>query len=300
MSHSTSHQTLDLHIGYPKTGTTSLQNVLVNNTDILLRKGSLYPTTGRIGNAHHGYVYSLTSDPRYQEECEFTTLLDKLKSEVAQAKTLRTIISSETLVFTKHLDRIAESFKSMFTEVNILIALRNPVDWIYSDYNQGVKAHRNITDTFNGFVTKISKFPKGPLNYAHQVDKWAKYFGEDSIQIVDFERHKTALLPRLLNLLNIEHSELREVNSKLKNDNKSVSLEELEAIRVINQGNPKFQDKMKQAKIFDRTGDLATRPFLDSNNMSLLHQQIETINNRFGTTWETTKLEQFSTKQFEI
>jgi len=44
---------LYIHIGLHKTGTTSIQNFLTLNENILSKKGYLYPATGRKGQAQH-------------------------------------------------------------------------------------------------------------------------------------------------------------------------------------------------------------------------------------------------------
>ena len=48
-----------LHIGYPKTGTTGLQQFFVDNAERLRAHGILYPQTGRIGLAHYALNFSL-------------------------------------------------------------------------------------------------------------------------------------------------------------------------------------------------------------------------------------------------
>ncbi|MGV6852729.1 MAG: hypothetical protein ACWA5R_11220, partial [bacterium] len=42
-----------LHIGTPKTGTSSIQRWLYQHSETLLELGILYPRTGRQGVAHH-------------------------------------------------------------------------------------------------------------------------------------------------------------------------------------------------------------------------------------------------------
>ena len=52
-----------LHIGLPKTGTTSLQAALSENRESLLRHGVVYPETGLNGNGKHkGLLNAVLTD----------------------------------------------------------------------------------------------------------------------------------------------------------------------------------------------------------------------------------------------
>jgi hypothetical protein len=59
--------TVYLHIGYPKTGTTLLQNYFAQNRGVLRQKGILCPPIGTSWTGHHVLAGDLI-DPKKQLE----------------------------------------------------------------------------------------------------------------------------------------------------------------------------------------------------------------------------------------
>ena len=54
-----------LHLGKPKTGTTTIQKYLSANAKVLLAEEYLYPFAGRVLAGHHDIYFDLAKSPRY-------------------------------------------------------------------------------------------------------------------------------------------------------------------------------------------------------------------------------------------
>jgi len=77
-----------IHIGFGKTGTTSIQDSLYRNNELLSSQGFLYPKTGLRGTGHHNLCkYSP------HEGGEFNALVKEIEAQNSST----VIISSESL-----------------------------------------------------------------------------------------------------------------------------------------------------------------------------------------------------------
>jgi hypothetical protein len=185
-----------LHIGAPKTATSSLQSALAANGQRLLDQGVLYPRDIRTGSAHHGLACDLIgkhqgvpmadiwygSQPRGQA-------WDALGEEIARMPSGvgRVILSSE-LFFgqSRQLRPILDEVRSRLSghEVRVLVYLRRQDQWYSSFYNQDVKG--------------VRQWPHGPYQFyeAHQIfqydyysllKRWSEVFGKENILIRPYE-----------------------------------------------------------------------------------------------------------------
>ena len=91
------HGRLLVHVGYPKTGTTSLQRALSLERAALLSQGILYPTatTALPEFGHHNIYWEAAGDERYDPG---NGGLDDLLDEVRSIAPQDVVISSEALI----------------------------------------------------------------------------------------------------------------------------------------------------------------------------------------------------------
>ena len=103
-----------LHIGFPKTGTTSIQSVLCQASDHLITRGHWYPRLAgfknrqRIAHSHHSLFRALTLpgttdsvDQRRIADADLTAVLDRFNNDDALQQL---IISHEGLLENVALD----------------------------------------------------------------------------------------------------------------------------------------------------------------------------------------------------
>ncbi|RLA42350.1 MAG: hypothetical protein DRR42_23560, partial [Gammaproteobacteria bacterium] len=175
---------LILHIGYPKTGTTAIQNFLLHNSGELLNSGYYYPKTGIATNAHHQFPWSMTNDPRLKNKIDPKVLIRSLKNELKQVNCSTVLMSSEGFIFAINPKYLRDYLSDLFDPITIIIYLREPLSWIESDYNQAVKGHRAVTEDFNSFFGNHARKPKNsPINYFETISSWAKVFNWGNLRV---------------------------------------------------------------------------------------------------------------------
>jgi len=185
-----------IHIGAPKTATSTLQSILAGNHKKLLKNGVLYPRDFCNGDAHHLLVCDLIEKcqgvrmpdiwygPRAHGEAwaTLTAEIDRHGSDIHSV-----IISSE--LFFGQSDSIKSMLDDVFFhlqghEVRIIVYLRRQ-DQLYSSfYNQDVKGSRQWTGSAYQFYQTHQIFQQ---DYHSLLDIWSEVFGRKHIIIRPFE-----------------------------------------------------------------------------------------------------------------
>jgi len=152
-----------LHIGQPKTGTTSLQNLLAQQRASLCEAGALYPDLGQ-GNQWLAMGELLLQDPEARRRMptglrkHLTELLagldgqfDQLARQCKEFRGSRVIISAENLVYAGRytIDRLSDVFGSG-QAVKVVITTRPVSDLLGSAYQQ--LARIQAVDDFETWV----------------------------------------------------------------------------------------------------------------------------------------------------
>jgi len=193
-----------IHIGFPKTGTTTLQAFLHNHNEDLLRHGVLYPNTGKLWHAQHELaglfqndeerLYWVKTDPK-------KPYLELLKEEVKIKNATSLVLSSEAFTFTNNHLNLKEFINECgFEDVNIVCFLRRQDLWVESAFTQLYKAGLLEFD-FSSYANNQKR-----LDYYTYLDEWANVFGEDNIhiEIIDKELGHVDVVPAMLKILNVE------------------------------------------------------------------------------------------------
>lgn len=188
--------TIYIHIGAPKTATSTLQCTLASNYHKLLKNGVLYPRDLRDGDAHHLLVCDLI------EQCQRIRMPDiwygsrprgeawaTLRAEIARHESSihSVILSSELFFGQKHniegmLDVVAEQLQGH--EIRVVVYLRRQ-DQLYSSfYNQDVKGVRQWAHSAYQFYTTHQIFQQ---DYYSLLNAWSEVFGKKHIIIRPFE-----------------------------------------------------------------------------------------------------------------
>ena len=190
-----------LHIGTPKTGTTTLQQFLDTNREQLLKHGILYPETFGLnsmglvlGCYENGKrdglskLYNIESDKDVENLRK--KLVGNLSTEVRKYNNLNsTIFSSEYFQLNLHTNAEIELLKSSLNEIGfdqiyIVVYLREQADLANSFYSTSVKAG------------ETAEQPSSPVDnrYRHLCDhrgtleRFGKTFGKSNIIVNIFEK----------------------------------------------------------------------------------------------------------------
>ncbi|MCF3936638.1 hypothetical protein L1787_24915 [Acuticoccus sp. M5D2P5] len=166
---------LTLHIGHPKTGTTSLQATFYESASVLARHGVFYDTRNR---THHRFARIAQG---YADDLTKCKPLRELTDDIAASKLPRAFIGSEAFVrctraqaqaFVEHLRRFAR-------RVKVLLYVRHPVTYAASAAHQGARIGRPLA--------AIVAEPR-ILDLTDLIATWRKAVGADNLIVRPFAR----------------------------------------------------------------------------------------------------------------
>lgn len=202
---------LYLHIGSHKAGSTSIQAFLEDNQTALGRQGYLIDENltfldhwqlaawaGYPENADY-FIHTL----RAFHDNALKTFIQKFETDfvnkLEQAKRSEQfhsmVISSESLysqcLNAQSVERLAALLTPHFSSVSVLFYYRDQVAMAKSVYSQLIHGPALGKLSYPDFVNTVQ--PESEFDYAFQLEKWAKYFGENNIHIAEIGRKPGAL-----------------------------------------------------------------------------------------------------------
>jgi hypothetical protein len=169
---------LYLHIGLPRTGTTTIQHFLRINASILARHGIIYPDAGRSYEAHHELAASLEGVSRdWVRSIDADAVLGALRSEVMSSKPNKVVLSSEIFAFIRNAKILRDAFQKEY-DVVVLLFLRRQDEWIESCYRQDV-----TVGEFRGTIDEYLNVRQHHLDFNRLVEFWEALIGVDNVKV---------------------------------------------------------------------------------------------------------------------
>lgn len=191
--------TVYLHIGAPKTATSTLQRVLAKNYQTLRNKGVLYPKDCRAGDAHHALACDLIETHqeyampdlwygKVPRQASWQLLLEEIEANKAG---LEKIILSTELFFGQNnrLQRMLAGIKQQLEgfDIKVVVYLRRQ-DQLYSSfYNQDVKGTRQWPGSAYEFYETHQLLR---IDYLSVLQAWTRAFGRENIILRPFEKEQ--------------------------------------------------------------------------------------------------------------
>ncbi len=186
---------LFLHIGHPKTGTTSIQTFLLENRDVLRRQGILVPRSGVLEGAHHGLTENYFSVRRSPDRSGLN--IKALQREVREAHCPVVALSSEAFI-QENPERFTV-FRDAGFDVFVIYYIRRQDLAVESVYAQRVRSYNQMEiQPIQDMLRQLTP------HYRKHLDRFAKTFGRDHIRVRPFEKSAFvggALVPDFLSLL---------------------------------------------------------------------------------------------------
>ena len=148
--------TVYLHIGYPKTGTSSIQVFLRDNAPALQSFGYFVPLIGqgRVGG-HHALVRTLIGLPVSPRQAVSEAAI---LSELSAAKDRAVLISSEMLSGLlgdrAQAQTLFGKLRGSHPRIVLIMYVRNQPQFLNSAYSQGVKSFRRADD-FRAYLAQV-------------------------------------------------------------------------------------------------------------------------------------------------
>ncbi len=195
-----------LHIGVPKTASTTIQQGLYKNEIELEKINYLFPKAGREKNNHKNIFFEICSFPSHQVKFnpEIGTLKD-LAKEIRNSELPNVIISAEHFALLTE-GEIALMHKALGQfSTKVIVYVRRQDQVIQSGWIQNTKRYvinksldQNIDDEISNEQTIY--------HYDNLLANWAKYFGVENINVRVFERSQLSghIFTDFLNACNIE------------------------------------------------------------------------------------------------
>ena len=226
-------KTVILHVGAGKTGTSAIQTWLARNLRRLEKHGIAYPeppegfdlaVEGKIttGNATPIVEYVVQRRrPRSFDEAAFFAWLDGVLRRPADT----VLFSSETLPGgdRKRFAALKAHLEERGCRVEIIYAVRNAADHVFSRWGQMVKRHGS-TLTWDQFCRD------GTVPFLRVLDSFSGIFGPDAVHVINYERHKHDIVRRMMSI--VTPADLGD--TRVGRVNRSLSMREMELMRVFN------------------------------------------------------------------
>ncbi len=231
-------KTIYLHIGTPKTGTTSLQKILASNRRLLLEKGYFYPPQGipSHDNGHHCLAWSFLHPDGVRTDAYLgkrfecgqvpADVLDAIQNQAVE----NVILTSEYFWLLENISQI-EAVKDMLKgyRVILIVYLRRQDRFFLSSYSENVK--RGCVKPFLTFQRE--RQIKG--DYRLLLSQWRKVFGHSNVIARRYQENsdKAWLINDFLQTLEIplEGNQLKYASRPF---NVSLSVKSLKLIQFLN------------------------------------------------------------------
>ncbi|EPZ9055460.1 hypothetical protein ACXYI7_001465 [Campylobacter jejuni] len=201
-----------LHIGTMKTGTSSIQDFLYKNQNLLKIQKTLYPNSIKNSwhlNDHNPFAHAIEY---FLEQANFSSLdsyLKPLKQEINNSHSNKVIVSTENIQFLlyneKYIQELQIILKNLgFTKIYIIIYLRNPSDLFISMCSQALK---------DGTPKKILSLPsennkfKILCHHEQTLKNWGNIFKKENLIVKLFSKnefYQGDLLKDFINTIGLE------------------------------------------------------------------------------------------------
>ncbi|AFV87012.1 hypothetical protein [Alteromonas mediterranea] len=225
-------RTLYLHIGCEKTGTTSIQNVLADNRQALLKQGIFYPDLGKLKFAQLLLPAALQpfdypNKPRadyypgnevIDPDSVWNSFIDLAKKNadkdvIISAEHFSSRTKDKGLTYLK---AKMNQLSSLFN-IKIIVFLRRQDKFMESSYSTIIKAGGNIG--FDAFFETHLKL-KERYDFSLLLNRWSSFFDKSSLIVKDYETEvqQKGLLNSFFDITGIDGSALQ-----LESENQNIS-----------------------------------------------------------------------------
>lgn len=209
---------LYLHIGLPKTGTSAIQNFLVDNYEKLKNEYNLYyPDFGRwVDGSHHEIAFALSPNP-YQAmkgHNEQLAYLNELEQKIIDSGCTNILLSSECFHLYNNENFINQVAKKY--NVRIICYLRQQDEFLESIYKQEVQ---DVIYKENRPFYQYKNVNKERLYYYDFLKRWEKLTSSDNIIIKNFDTQQFVnqnIIDDFLSIFSIENNEQKFILTKDK------------------------------------------------------------------------------------
>lgn len=206
-----------IHIGFHKTGSSSIQHFLKINRDRLKTHGYWFYSGEHIDGNHvelhaasmrreRSSTFKLKSEFEFDEQY-FLNTKARLREFIARVGENSAIFSADSLSLLRYADETDCLASMLPRDVSIIAFLRNRQDYRRSHSSQLKRAgFRNVTDKDSHAYMEEDSWM---FDYELRLKSYRETFGLENVHIVDYDEacdRDGSIIPSLLSLLNLERS----------------------------------------------------------------------------------------------
>jgi hypothetical protein len=239
-------KTIYVHIGTPKTGTTSIQAYLTNNDEKLANDGYLVPKSSRLQKKNHillpNYclkgkrISDLNIRNGIQSEKQLKQFRDNFyhdfREEISQFEGHGVILSSEQLYgklqSEKDIQELKNIFEDLYDEIKIIVYIREQAEMLCSLYSTRIKGGNTYTMPGQDRFSRTQIF-----DFNQRLKLWERVFGIENIVLRIFEKdklHEKDVVSDFCKAINIPKYEFEPIRL-----NQSLNAKQCEFLRLINE-----------------------------------------------------------------
>lgn len=214
---------LVIHIGTPKTGTTSIQKTLGVSNKRLREYGLFYPDIKPF-NHSDTFVPIIVENPDDFVMFKIRDLTEK-KVEMYKEMWIREfsnpepgcyIVSAESLsiVNKKEVSNVKEFVSQYFDEVKIIVYVRELTAFISSLIQQHIKI--GTTSYSIEELLALYSSEQSPYSYTNCIKHWLEVFGEQNVIVRPFSKksfYKEDLIQDFLNVIGFSHVDMKSLTN---------------------------------------------------------------------------------------
>lgn len=246
-------KTLYIHIGTPKTGTTSIQNFCGLNREKLREQGVLYPimnyhyerkSVNRNGYFLHGVIKENGTRNKEKEKQVFDSELQYIVDCFKENDTI--LLSDESIWWATSTRRkglwkdLKKHSEQHNYQIKVIVYLRRQDQFMMSRYNQRLKTDFVAsTQNFDEYFADMNGRFKCVMDYRDRIDNIAKSISKENVIVKRFDRnyfYNGDLNQDFLNILGVK---VDDSFQQLKETaNTGISVQSGEIKRVLNRLKP--------------------------------------------------------------
>jgi len=271
-------KTIYIHIGSPKTATSTLQVFFNENERTFNQEDICFPISGKGGAfskrplSHHRIAWSITNDdylPTGLKTEDGYIIAGELAEEIQNFEFSTHIISSEAF-FSPYINTAPLLDALEAYDVYIVVYLRRQDDWVESNYGTNIMMPYPSVDSIEEFIKHSQK----TLLYSNIINLWAKSLGNERIIVRPFDRNQLTngdIIDDFISIL----PEIRIETFKKPDRNYNVRLSR-ESLRFLLNLKKEMTDKEMYSKIVRLLVRAESNQVLFDNKMSFLSPQEKT------------------------
>jgi len=268
-----------LHIGFGKTGTSSIQHMLYTGRNILEEQGILYPFTKTGEKAHHSYVTPHWLGKKGIAKKSRDLIEETLKNlNKSNCDTL--VLSSELLCYASeaYVAELSDIFDGY--NIEIIFYIREQSKLIESTFLQHVKEGREHW----GSLEKFLKYSINSFNFMTRITPWACVFGHNSIKARVFDKRIIGndVCKDFLHIVGLPSNNL----ALGIMENESLIPEVVDSILLLDSTNPDIEERGEIVDCFLKLSNIvrkkSNKTLLDANKKKWVEQYFSLSNKQFS------------------